>query len=154
MVANQNRYIQFYTAGSTARDLAPALRTETSQVNRPRRSRKMVLYIDPVAILGMVTAVVLTICLLVAFNQCKQAKAEYEYVYNYNCTLQQEYKDLQKTYADSYDKEEVRLEAVLMGYVPVSQVRHVTIKAQEPAAVAEEPGTLERVWIYLTELFA
>ena len=154
MATNQSRYIQFYTAGSEARDIAPALRTEAAPANRPKRSRRPVLYIDPVAILGMVTAVILTVCLLVAFDQCKQAKAEYEYAYSYNCALKQEYKDLQKTYADSYDKEEVRMEAVLMGYVPASQLKHVTIKAEKPAPVPDKPGALEQAWAFLTELFA
>ncbi len=154
MAKTQSRYIQFYTAGSTAQELVPVLRPQATPVNRPRRSRKPVLYIDPVAILGMVTAVVLTICLLIAFNQFKQAKAEYEYVHSYNCTLQQEHKDLQKTYAASYDKEDVRLEAVLMGYVPSSQVQHVTIKAEMPEPIPEEPGIFKQAWSYLTELFA
>lgn len=154
MAKTESRYIQFYTAGSAARDIAPALRTETTPANRPRRSRKPVLYIDPVAILGMVTAVVLTVCMLIAFNQLKQTKAEYESVYNYNCTLKQQHKDLQKEYAMSYNKEEVRMEAVLMGYVPSSQVQHVTIQAQKPATEPEQPGVIEQAWMYLTELFA
>ncbi len=154
MAKTESRYIQFYTAGSTAQELVPVLRPEATPANRPRRSRRPVLYIDPVAILGMITAVILTICLLIAFNQFKQAKAEYEYVYNYNLALKQEHKDLQETYAKSYNREEVRFEAVLMGYVPSSQVQHVSIKAETPEPIPEEPGVLEQVWDYLTELFA
>ena len=154
MAKTESRYIQFYTAGSTAQELVPVLRPQDQTEDRPRRKRQPILYIDPVAILGMVTAVVLTVCLLVAFGQYKQAKEQYEYVYSYNCTLKQEYKDLQKTYAKSYNKEEVRMEAVLMGYVPSSQLKHVTIKAEKPAPIPEEPGALEQAWIYLTELFA
>lgn len=154
MAKTQSRYIQFYTAGSEARELVPVLRPEAAPATRRRRSRKPVLYIDPVAILGMITAVILTVCLLIAFGQYKQAKADYEYVHSYNCSLKQQHKDLQKTYADSYDKEEVRMEAILMGYVPSSQLEHVTIRAEKPEAFDEEPGVLERAWIYLTELFA
>ena len=154
MAKTESRYIRFYTAGSTAQELVPVLRPQEQTGNRPRRKRQPILYIDPVAILGMVTAVVLTVCLLIAFGRYKQAKAQYEYVYSYNCTLKQEYKDLKKTYAKSYDKEEVRMEAVLMGYVPSSQLKRVTIKAEKPAPIPEEPGVLERAWIYLTELFA
>lgn len=148
------QYIQFYTSGSAARELVPVLRPEAAAENHPRRSRKPVLYIDPVAILGMLTAVVLTICLLIGFNQFKQAKEDYEYVHGYNCQLQQQHKQLQKTYKESYNKEDVRLEAVLMGYVPSWQVQHVTIKAQEPEPIPEEPGILRQAWNYLTELFA
>lgn len=154
MAKTQSRYIQYYTAGSEARELVSALRPEASPTVRHRRSRKPVLYIDPVAILGMVTAVALTVCLLIAFGQYKQAKADYEYVHNYNFTLQQQHEDLQEIYADSYNKEDVRMEAVLMGYVPSSQVKHVTIRAEKPEAIAEEPGVLMQVWTYLTELFA
>ena len=154
MARADGRYIQFYTAGSAAEDLASALRVEETPKSRPRRSRKPVLYIDPVAIFGMVTAVVLTLCVLIAFGQLNAAKAEYDYVHEYNCQLKQEHKDLETLYAASYDKEEVRLEAVLMGYVPSSQLKHVTIKAAEPAPVQEQPTALQQAWIYLTELFA
>ena len=154
MAQANSRYIQFYTAGSTAADLAPALRVESAPQKRTRRNRKPVLYIDPVAVFGMVTAVILTICVLIAFGQLNQAQADYNYVHEYNCQLQQEHKDLETLYANSYNKEEVRMEAVLMGYVPSSQLKHVTIKATEPAPVQEEPGALRQAWMYLTELFA
>ena len=154
MATAESRYIQFYTAGSAAADLAPALRIEAAPEQRTRRRRKPVLYIDPVAILGMVTAVVLTICVLIAFGQLNQAQADYDYVHEYNCQLQQEHKDLRELYASSYNKEDVRMEAVLMGYVPASQLPHVTIKAAVPAPVVEEPGVLQQAWIFLTELFA
>ena len=91
MAKTDGRYIQFYTAGSAAADLAPALRVESAPVKRTSKSRKLVLYIDPIAILGMVTAVILTICVLVANAQLSQAKADYEYVYNYNCQLKQQH---------------------------------------------------------------
>lgn len=154
MAKTESRYIQFYTLGSEARELVPVLRPEVSPEKRPRKSRKPVLYIDPVAILGMVTALVLMVCVLVAFGQYKQAKADYEYVNNYNFTLKQQYEELQETYAGSYDKEEVRMEVILMGYVPSYMVQHVTIQPQKPAELPQQPGVLEQAWTYLTELFA
>jgi len=86
MAKTESRYIQFYTAGSTAQELVPVLRPNEKTENRPRRKRQPILYIDPVAILGMLTAVVLTVCLLIGYGRYKQAKEEYEYVYSYNCT--------------------------------------------------------------------
>ena len=155
MAKTESRYIQYYTAGSEARELVvPVLRAEAKPEKRSRKSRMPVLYIDPLAILGMVTALVLMVCVLVAFGQYKQAKADYEHVYNYNFTLKQQYEDLQETYAGSYNKEDVRMEVILMGYVPSSMVQHVTIRAEKPAELPAQPGVLEQAWMYLTELFA
>ena len=148
------QYIQFYTAGSAARELVTPLYDQTAPSQRSRRNRKPILYIDPVAILGMVTALVLCVCLMIAFSNYKAARADYEQAYARNCTLRQEHTELVDKYHDSYDLEQVRLEVILMGYVPASQVPHITVQAQEPAAVAQQPGAFEQAWSYLTELFA
>ena len=50
------QYIQFYTAGSTAQkfDFAPEKKTQPRP--KTRKQSKTLVYIDPVAILGVMTA--------------------------------------------------------------------------------------------------
>lgn len=146
------QYIRYYTAGSAAEKLAPAFREDAKPARR--RAKKPVLYIDPVAILGMMTALVLVVCMFVGLASLNQAKAEYTQADAYTRSLENKNEKLTRQYAEGYDLEELRLEAVLMGYVPASQVQHLTITVPEPVPQEQEPGFFEAAWIFLTELLA
>ncbi len=146
------QYIRYYTAGSAAEKLAPAFREEVKPARR--RAKKPVLYIDPVAILGMMTAVILVVCMFVGLSGLNKAQAEYARADAYTRQLENKNEALSKQYTQGYDLEELRLEAVLMGYVPASQVQHLTITVAEPVPQEQEPGFFEAIGIFLTELFA
>lgn len=154
MAKSEMRYIQYYTAGSAARQLAPLRTEEAKPAPRPRRRKRPVLYIDPVAIMGMVTAIILVVCMAIGFGACQQARQERMQMENYANSLEAENAQLAKTYAEGYDLDQIRLDAVLMGYVPESQVPHITIDSPAPVQQEEQPGFMESIWIYLTELFA
>ena len=47
------RYIRYYTVGSAARELSPPVPQQPKPVVKPRKAKKIVLFIDPVAILGI-----------------------------------------------------------------------------------------------------
>ena len=67
------QYVQFYTAGSVAQkfDFAPEKKTQPRPKTR-KQTRKLI-YVDPVAILGVVTAV---IGLAMTFFGCYRGEAE------------------------------------------------------------------------------
>lgn len=138
-MAVNSRYIQFYTPGSAAEKLRPALPEAPKAAPRRARSRRPVLYIDPAALLGVVTAVVLMICMFVGLSAYNASCEEYARMDNYVRSLERQNEALTVKYESGYDLEEVRLDAVLMGYVPESEVAHITLEvpAQEPA---QEPG--------------
>ena len=148
------RYIQFYTAGSAAREIIQPLHKESAPGSRPKKAKVRVLYIDPVAVLGMVTALVLMICLAVAVSNYNTARQEYAAAQEYNVSMQQKNADLQTQYTEGFDREQMRMEAVLRGYVPASQVEHRTVRAVQSAPEPEQPGAWESFWSSFAELFA
>ena len=55
------QYIRFYTDGSAARKVEVAGPVRNSALpQKPRKKKKIVLYVDPLAILGIFTAVILS----------------------------------------------------------------------------------------------
>lgn len=151
MAKPEIQYIRYYTAGSAAEKLAPAFREDASPAQLTRKKRKPILYIDPVAILGMVTAFILIVCMFVALSNFNQAQEEYAQAAVYASSLERENQRLTENYKKGYNLEEVRLEAVLMGYVPQSQVTHITIEPVEPVPQPQEPTLWETLW---TAIFA
>ena len=152
MAAPDIQYIRYYTAGSAAEKLAPALQTQTTPTRR--KAKKPILYIDPVAILGMITALFLMVCMFVGMANLNQAQEEFAQADTLTRQLENQQEHLKTKYADGYDLEQIRMEAVLMGYVPQRQVQHLSISVPEPVPQQQEPGFFESAWIFLTELFA
>lgn len=148
-MAVNSRYIQFYTPGSAAEKLRPALPEQPQAAPRRARSRRPVLYVDPAALLGAVTAVVLMICMFVGLAAYNDSCAELAQMDNYVRSLERQNEALQTRYEEGYDLEQVRLDAVLMGYVPESQVLHITLDTPAP-----EPEPEVSFWQTLARLFA
>lgn len=148
------QYIRYYTEGSAARKLVQTIPEKAAPAPRSQKKKQPVLYIDPVAIIGMVTAVILVVCMFIglhSYNKAQQRRYEMEQYVN---RLEVQSAQLDQRYAEGYDLDDIRLKAVLAGYVPVNQVTHITVAPQTPAQVETQPGLLESVWISLTELFA
>lgn len=149
-MAVNSRYIQFYTQGSAAEKLRPAPETQPQAAPRRARSRRRVLYVDPAALLGVITAVVLMICMFVGLGAYNASCEEAARMDRYVRSLERQNEELTAQYRSGYDIEEVRLDAVLMGYVPESQVQHITLQIT-PQEEAPQPGFLE---VLLARLFA
>ena len=154
MAKAEIQYVQFYTAGSAAPDLVPSYRPEKSPAKRTKKNPQTVIYVDPVAILGVITSVILMICLLVGIHNYNKALDKNAELRAENVALSQKTEDLQKQYRDSFDSEQIRMEAILSGYVPASQLKHVTITVPQPQPEPEQPGKLQQFWNDLVELFA
>lgn len=134
-MAVNSRYIQFYTPGSAAEKLMPALPEKNQAAPQKAKRRANVLYLDPVMLLGVATAVVLMVCMFVGVGIYNDSGREYAQMDRYVHQLERQNQDLTEKYQDGYDLEDIRLDAVLMGYVPESEVLHLTIHvpAQEQA---------------------
>lgn len=134
-MAVNSRYIQYYTPGSAAEKLMPALPEENRSAPKKAKRNVQILYLDPVMLLGVATAVCLMVCMFVGLGIYNQSCQEYAAMDNYVYKLERQNQELTENYKKGYDLEEIRLDAVLMGYVPESEVAHVTIHvpAQEQA---------------------
>ncbi len=149
------RYIQFYTGGSAAQKVAPQVPLETIKLPKVKKQRqkRLVIHIDPVAVLGIGVAAVMLVLMVVGMVQLRSARQELRTMNAYVNTLTQENVSLNTAYTEGYDLESVKTTALALGLVPVDQVQHVTVRLPE-VQTQETPGAWERFCTFLTGLFA
>ena len=146
---------QFYIHGSEARQLELQEKKKHAKSKLPlERLRKVeVIYLDPVAIFGIVTALVLLAVMTVGVLQIWDDWKDYQTMSNYVSRLNSENAELKADYRSQYDLEDIRVKAEALGMVPKSQLEvrtvYVTIPQPEP-----ERTWLEEIQWFLSGLFA
>ena len=146
---------QFYIHGSEARQLELQEKKKRAKSKLPlERLRKVeVVYLDPVAIFGIVTALVMLTVMILGVLQIRDDWEEYRVMSNYVSRLNSENAQLQADYRSQYDLEDIRVKAQALGMVPKSQLEvrtvYVTIPQPEP-----ERTWLEEIQWFLSGLFA
>ena len=142
---------QFYIHGSEARQLELQEKKKQAKSKLPlERLRKIeVVYLDPVAIFGIVTALVMLTVMILGVLQIRDDWKEYRIMSNYVSRLNSEQAD----YRSQYDLEDIRIKAQALGMVPKSDLEvrtvYVTIPQPEP-----EMTWLEELQWFLSGLFA
>lgn len=145
---------QFYIHGSEARQLEIQEKKKHSKSKLPmERLRKVeVIYLDPVAIFGIVTALVLLAVMTVGVLQIRHDWQDYRTMSDYLSRLNSENAELQADYRSKYDLEDIRVKAQALGMVPKSELEvqtvYVTIPEPEP-----EMTWLEELQWFLGGLF-
>ena len=146
---------QFYIHGSEARQLELQEKKKHAKSKLPlERLRKVeVIYLDPVAFFGIVTALVLLAVMTVGVLQIRDDWKDYQTMSNYVSQLNSENAELKADYRSQYDLEDIRVKAEALGMVPKSQLEvrtvYVTIPQPEP-----ERTWLEEIQWFLSGLFA
>lgn len=146
---------QFYIHGSEARQLELQEKKKQAKSKLPlERLRKVeVIYLDPVAIFGIVTALMLLAVMTVGVLQIRDDWKDYQTMSNYVSRLNSENAELKADYRSQYDLEDIRVKAEALGMVPKSQLEvrtvYVTIPHPEP-----ERTWLEEIQWFLSGLFA
>ena len=146
---------QFYIHGSEARQLELQEKKKRAKSKLPlERLRKVeVVYLDPVAIFGIVTALVMLTVMILGVLQIRDDWKDYQTMSNYVSRLNSENAELKADYRSQYDLEDIRVKAEALGMVPKSQLEvrtvYVTIPKPEP-----ERTRLEEIRWFLSGLFA
>ena len=146
---------QFYIHGSEARQLELQEKKKQAKSKLPlERLRKIeVVYLDPVAIFGIVTALVMLTVMILGVLQIRDDWKEYRVMSNYVSRLNSENAELQADYHSQYDLDDIRIKAQALGMVPKSDLEvrtvYVTIPQPEP-----EMTWLEELQWFLSGLFA
>lgn len=150
------RYINYYISGTAAPNLAPQpVRQKKPRLPKPRarEDRELVLQLDPVAIAGIVVAVVLLVMMAVGLSRLYTRQAELSVSTQYLEQLKTENQQLKDTYAAGYDLEEIEKLAAAIGMVPKEELPQVQIQVVVPRP-QQEPTRWESFWSFLTGLFA
>ncbi len=143
---------QFYVYGSEAAVAAPKRKPEF-QLPKPRLEKIEKIYVDPVALIGLLVAAVMLISMVVGACQIYGSWQEYEQVSHSLSVLKRENSRLEHTYNISIDLEAVQAQAVALGLVPMDQIPGMSVHVTVPAPQPEETAWDEIVW-FLEGLFA
>ncbi len=150
------QYVSFYMDGSAAKKLERQTARKTkAPTPKYRKVQRRVVPIDPVAIVGVVISLVMLVAMFVGLGQYNTYKEQSAQMSAYIEQLQQENAQLQKTYDEGYDLEQIRQIAEAVGMVPAESVEHFQIQVQLPEApVQPEPSFWESAAAFLAGLFA
>ena len=149
------QYIHFYTQGSAARKLQPAVKPQTGTLPQIKKRKIQRIYVDPVAALGTVVAVCMLIMMMVGINQLRVEQQKTADMAAYVEQLQAKNTALQAQYEEECDLEAVEKTALAMGMIPQPQAAHTSIQVEVPVAEDQMQASVwERIGTFLTGLFA
>ena len=147
-------YVQFYTVGTAAKKVEVAEPKLAEPVFLPPTVQKRKrIFVDPVAIFGMVVAVCMLFTMFVGIHRLRQVQQDSRAMEQYVLHLQQVNQERKEIYHNSYTLEEIEKTALALGMVPMDQVAHQTIDITEPAP-QETPSAWDSVGTFLSDLFA
>ena len=146
---------QFYVYGSEAKKLEPKRqeRKKTSVLEQPRTEQTRVISVDPVALIGLVVAAAMLICLAVCATQIGDTWREYEAVSNYMSQLMMENSSLEHDYVNSFDLAEVEAAALALGMIPATEANTIVVPVHVPTTEPETTFWEDLVW-FAQGLFA
>ena len=107
------------------------------------------------AILGFVVAVTMLILMAFGITQLNNTRREVATLEHYVAQLTAENTQLQQTYREGYDLDDIKLKALDMGMVPVEEIPQTQIYiTMPPVEPVENTTAWEQVTAFLTGLFA
>ena len=117
-------YVNFYTDGSAARKVAPAfpVTQPKPKTQVKRKTKRITIFIDPVAVCSLVVAAVMLIMMVVGLNQLQTANDQAQRMEDYVSSLTQKNQELKDSYYSDMDLEQIRQTALALGMVPKDQV--------------------------------
>ena len=146
---------QFYVHGSEARQLQLQEEKRQARNSLPLAKIQTIekIYVDPVALAGIVVAVVMLVTMVLGAVQLKRDWEQYERTAAYVSDLKKENARLNHAYHLSYDLEDIKAKALAMGLVPKSELETVAITVTVPE---REPVLTRRdeIRLFLEGLFA
>ena len=144
-----------YVDGSTARKLEqPVYKAPKAPQPRRRKAKRIVVAIDPVAIFGIAVAMVLLIGMVAGFVEYTSLRAQNRQMADYVTALELEKLQLEQTYRDGYDLDEIRDFAQSNGMVPADQAPQIQIEVQLPQQEQAQLTFWDTITTFLAGLFA
>lgn len=134
---------QFYSYGSEAKvlELKPTPKKKKFTLPKAVPEQKIRIMVDPVALAGILIAVVMVVLMAVSVQSYLDVCAEYEVMTNHVIELQNFNVEKQLEYKKMYDLEDVRDKALALGMIPLEEAEVIMI-----APVIPEPEPEETWW--------
>ena len=146
---------QFYIHGSEARQLQLQEQKRQAKTKLPlaRIQKIEKIYVDPVALAGILVSVVMLVTMVLGAIQLKRDWDQYEQVSSYVSELKRENARKNHAYRLSYDLADIESKALAMGLVPRSELQTMTVNVTVPEK-EPELTRMEEIRFFLEGLFA
>ena len=146
---------QFYVHGSEARQLQLQEQKRQAKTKLPHARVQTIekIYVDPVALAGILVSVVMLVTMVLGAVQIKRDWDQYEQVSAYVSELKKENARKNHAYHLSYDLEDIKSKALAMGLVPKSELQTMAVTVTVPEKEPELTRT-EEIRLFLEGLFA
>ena len=149
------QYVQFYVDGNTARKAQAQTQVKHAATPKYRKAKRKVVVVDPVAVVGAVVTVCLMVAMLVGFVQFQNVQSQSRQMEQYLAQLQEENQQLEQTYRDGYDLEQIQQIAAAAGMIPAGEAQQIQLQVQIPQDETVTQMTLwESFTTFLAGLFA
>lgn len=144
---------QFYVYGSEAPQ--PQSQPKKTRSKRPELhlERFQKVYIDPVALCGVLIAIVMLSVLIAGAYHLRDTRAAYDQMKTQLSDLKRENARLSHTYRTSYDLEDIREQAKKIGMVDAEEADRFTVFFSVPKEEKNPTAWDEFVWL-LSGLFS
>ena len=147
------RYVRYYTFGSTAAKLDKAERKAALPEYKTPQKRKPIA-VDPVSLLGNAVAIVLALLMIVGMVQMAGTAAQVRAMEQEVLELELQQQMLQERYQSEYDLEEVRVAAESMGMIPAEEAVRVSVKVPAETVEVQSLSWWDNLVLSLRQFFA
>lgn len=146
---------QFYSYGSEAKvlELKPVTKKKKTALPKALPQQKIQVQVDPVALAGIVIAVMLVVLMTVSVQNYLDVCAEYEVMSNHVIELQNFNVEKQQEYKKQYELEDIREKALALGMIPMEEAEIMIISPVIPEPEPEQPWWENISW-FMKGLFA
>lgn len=143
---------QFYVYGSEVK--APKKKQQSAKVflpKKPKTGKERRIYVDPVAMGGIVLAVAVLVALVVGAVQLTASMNQYDQELETLTELKRENAKLEHAYRTALDLDTVQEKAEAMGMIPAEEAEKMTVRVSVPEH-EEEPTAWENILWFLSGL--
>ena len=150
---NYDRYVRFYTFGSTAVKVEDPRHTAKLPKYRKPEKRKPIPF-DPIAFAGNAVAILLAVLMLVGMIQMVSTNTQIRQQEMQLQALQQQEQMLLDQYYGSFDLEEVRAAAESMGMISAEEAARVQVRVPTQTAEVQQLSWWDNMLSSLRQFFA
>lgn len=150
------QYIRYYTDGSAAKQILekPRKKMKYASSKAPRmENRTRTLYVDPLALGGILISAVMLVLMLVGTVELFSVRQQADRMEMYVSSLYAQNVELKSDYESGYDIEQVKGVANALGLVPMEE-KTITISIPVQDTLMTEATVWERLSLFFRGLFA
>lgn len=130
---------QFYVYGSEAREAELKAKKAKAHLPKPKLEKAHKVYIDPVALGGILVAVVILAVMALGAVRLNESWQQYNRMESYLSELRRENTNYEHAYRTALNLEQIQTTAEAMGMIPASEAKTMKVRVTIPVP-EQAPG--------------